>query len=168
MIKRFLIAVAVLLPMFASAQTFKMGVVDFNDLLQAMPEVAEANAKVTEASKKYEAEFTKLQEEMQRLYDEYQKMDANEPSAIRERRARELADYDQKTQQFQQSAMQDLQRMQAELMAPIQEKLSKAVESVGKENGFSLVQMYDPQLTLYYAAPVENITPLVKAKLGLR
>ncbi len=168
MIKKILIAVAVLLPMLASAQSFKMGVVDFNEILKVMPEVTEANAKVGDASKKYEAEFTKLQEEMQRLYDEYQKMDANEPTAIRERRARELADYDQKLQQFQQSAMQDLQRMQSELMAPVQDKLTKAVESVGKENGFSFVQMYDPQLTLYYAAPVEDITPLVKAKLGLR
>ncbi len=168
MIKKILFAVALIFPMLASAQSIKMGLVDFNTVLQAMPEVTEANNKINEASKKYETEFGKLQEEMQRLYDEFQKMDPNELTAIKERKTRELADYDQKLQTFQQTAMQDLQRMQGELMAPIQAKIQQAVESVGKEGGYSLIQMYEPQLTLYYAAPVEDITPQVKAKLGLR
>ena len=64
--------------------------------------------------------------------------------------------------------MQDLQKMQAELMAPIQQKISQAVESVGREGNYSLIQIYSPQLTLYRAEPVEDVTPAVKAKLGVK
>ena len=53
-------------------------------------------------------------------------------------------------------------------MGPIQQKIQQAVESVGREGNYSLIQMYDPQLTLYYASPVEDITSVVKAKLGVK
>ncbi|MDE6056867.1 MAG: OmpH family outer membrane protein, partial [Muribaculaceae bacterium] len=121
-----------------------------------------------EVSDKYEAEYKKLGEEMNRLVEEYQKMAENELPAIRERKTRELSDYQVKIQQFEQTAGNDLQKMQADLMGPIQQKISQAVESVGREGNYSLIQMYDPQLTLYHAAPVEDITPIVKAKLGVK
>lgn len=168
MLKKLLIAVAVLLPALASAQTVKIGLVDVNTIMAAMPETTAAQNQINDVSKKYDAEYTKLGEEMKRLYDEYQKMDPNELPAIKERKTRELADYQQKMQTFEQTAMQDLQKMQAELMAPISQKINAAVESVGKEGGYSLIQVKDPALTLYFAAPVVDITADVKAKLGIK
>ena len=105
---------------------------------------------------------------MNRLVEEYQKMAENELPAIKERKTRELSDYQQKMQQFEQTAMQDIQKMNNDLMAPVQQKIVQAIESVGREGNFSLIQLYDPQLTLYHAAPVEDITPAVKAKLGVK
>ena len=168
MIKKVLLAIALICPMLLSAQTLKIGLVDFGSILQAMPETTAAQNQLTEVSDKYEAEYKKLGEEMNRLVEEYQKMAENELPAIRERKTRELSDYQVKIQQFEQTAGNDLQKMQADLMGPIQQKISQAVESVGREGNYSLIQMYDPQLTLYHAAPVEDITPIVKAKLGVK
>ena len=64
--------------------------------------------------------------------------------------------------------MQDLNKMQSDLYGPIQQKIAQAIESVGREGNYSLIQMYDPQLVLYHAAPVEDVTPAVKAKLGVQ
>ena len=168
MIKKVLLAIALICPMLLSAQTLKIGLVDFGSILQAMPETTAAQNQLKEVSDKYEAEYKKLGEEMNRLVEEYQKMAENELPAIRERKTRELSDYQVKIQQFEQTAGNDLQKMHADLMGPIQQKISQAVESVGREGNYSLIQMYDPQLTLYYAAPVEDITPIVKAKLGVK
>ena len=168
MIKKVLLAIALICPMLLSAQTLKIGLVDFGSILQAMPETTAAQNQLKEVSDKYEAEYKKLGEEMNRLVEEYQKMAENELPAIRERKTRELSDYQVKLQQFEQTAGNDLQKMQADLMGPIQQKISQAVESVGREGNYSLIQMYDPQLTLYHAAPVEDITPIVKAKLGVK
>lgn len=167
MIKKVLLAIALICPMLLSAQTLKVGLLDFGSVLQAMPETAAAQKQIKEVSDKYDAEYKKLAEEMNRLLTEYQNMKADELPAIKERKTREVSDYQTKIQQFEQTAMQDLQKMQADLMAPVQQKINQAVESVGKEGNYSLIQMYDPQLVLYYAAPVEDITPAVKAKLGL-
>ena len=168
MIKKVLLAIALICPMLLSAQTLKIGLVDFGSVLQAMPETTAAQNQVKEVSDKYEAEYKKLGEEMNRLVEEYQKMWENELPAIKERKTRELSDYQQKLAQFEQNAMKDIQDMHANLMGPIQQKIQQAVESVGREGNYSLIQMYDPQLTLYYASPVEDITSVVKAKLGVK
>lgn len=168
MIKKVLLAIALICPMLLSAQTLKVGLVNFGEILQAMPETTAAQTQLQEVSAKYDAEYKKLAEEMNRLVEEYQKMPETELPAIKERKTRELNDYSQKMQQFEQTAMADLQKMEQDLMAPIQQKIVQAVESVGKESGYSLIEMYNPQLTLFYADPVKDITPEVKAKLGLK
>ncbi|MDE5997460.1 MAG: OmpH family outer membrane protein [Muribaculaceae bacterium] len=167
MIKKVLLAIALICPMLLSAQTIKIGLVDFGSVLQALPDYTAAMNQIKEVSDKYAAEFQKLNEEMNRQMTEWQNMPENELPAIKERKAREISDYNQKIQQFEQSAGQDLQNMQNDLMKPITAKISQAVESIGREGNFSLIQLYDPQLVLYRAEPVEDITPAVKAKLGI-
>jgi outer membrane protein len=170
MLKKILLAVALALPVFgASAQSaFKMGTVDTQTVMAAMPETTEAQKKLADTSKKYEDEYARLGDEYKRLVEEYQNMKEDELTAIKERKTRELSDYQQKMQTFEQTAYQDLQKMQQELMAPIMQKIKTAVESVGQEGGFSLIQMYDSQLTLYQSSAVVDVTPLVKSKLGVK
>lgn len=168
MIKKVLIAIALICPMLLSAQTLKMGLVDFESIMAAMPETTAAQNQLKEVSEKYEAEYKKLTDEMNRLITEFQNMSENELPAIKERKTREAADYEQKLVQFRQNAMNDIDKMQSDLMAPIQQKIIQAVESVGREGNYSIIQMYNPALTLYYAAPVEDITATVKAKLGIQ
>ena len=149
MLKKILLAVAIALPMFgASAQTVKIGLVDTNTIVQAMPETTEAQTKLADASKKYEDEYARLGEEMKRLYDEINNMKPDELQAIKDRKTREFTDQQQKVQQFEQQAQQDLAKMQQELMAPIFAKLKTAVEAVGREGGFSLIQDNNPQLKI--------------------
>ena len=170
MLKKIILAVALMLPVFgAFAQsTVKIGLVDTGALLQALPDTQEAQKKVQETSQKYEAEYARLNEEMKRLFEEYQKLDEKSPAAIRESKTRDLQTFQEKVQAFEQNAQQDLQKMQQELLAPIFQKIKDAVESVGKQGGYSLIQDYNPQMTLYYAAPVEDITPKVKTMLGIK
>lgn len=168
MLKKILLAVAVALPMFASAQTLKVGIVNTGDIIQAMPETTAAQTKLQDVQKKYQDEFTNLENEYKRRVEEFQNMKQDELPAIKERKSREIADYQQKIQAFMQEADNDIARQQQELMAPITQKIREAIESVGKEGSYSMIENYDPSLILYYAAPVEDITAKVKAKLGLK
>ena len=168
MLKKILLAVAVMLPMFASAQTVKLGIVDTNAIFTAMPETTQVQTKLQEVSNKYQEEFTRLETEYKRMVDELQQMKEDELPAIKERKTREIMDYQQKIQAFENSAQQDMAQQQQNLMAPIATKIKEAIESVGKENGFSMIQAFSPDQIMYYASPVEDITTLVKAKLGLK
>ena len=168
MFKKILLMAAMVLPMLASAQTFKLGLADVDAILSAMPETAEANNKLQEVSGKYDEENRKLLEEMKRMYDELANLDESTPAGIRERKTRDFNEYQQKIDQFQQSATQDLQKLQNDLIQPIMQKIRTAIEAVGMEGGFSLVQTYTPQLVLSMAAPTVDITNDVKAKLGIK
>ena len=167
MIKKLLIALAVFFPMLASAQTVKIGLVDVNTILAGHPDTQAAQTKLQDAQKKYDAEYQKLGQEFQHMFEEYQK-GTNDLPAIKQRKEQELQDYQNKIQQFEQSAAQDLQKMQADLMQPIIAKVQQAIESVGKEGGYTLIQNLDPQIVFYHAAPAVDITNDVKAKLGMK
>ena len=167
MIKKLLIALAVFFPMLASAQTVKIGLGNFNTILAGHPDTPAAQTKLQDAQKKYDAEYQKLGQEFQRMFEEYQK-GTNDLPAIKQRKEQELQDYQNKIQQFEQSAAQDLQKMQADLMQPIIAKVQQAIESVGKEGGYTLIQNLDPQIVFYHAAPAVDITNDVKAKLGMK
>lgn len=168
MIKRLILAVLVALPFSALAQKF--GVVDLDNVFQAMPETATAQTQLTDASKKYEDEFQKLREEVDKLFAEYQNLqkDPATPDAIKERRLNELTERDQKVQQFRNTASQDLARLQEQLMAPIQQKISDAVKAVGQEGGFTFIFPNEQGLLLYTGTDVTDVTALVKAKLGIK
>lgn len=168
MYKKILLIAALLIPMLASAQTVKIGLVDLNTVLASLPDTKEANDKINEAAKKYDEAYAKLGEEMKRLMDELQNMAADELPAIRDRKTRDFQEQQQKVQAFEQNATQDLQKMQQDLMTPILTKIKGAIESVSREGNYTLVMDNNPQIIQYYAAPAEDITPAVKAKLGVQ
>ncbi len=87
---------------------------------------------------------------------------------IKERRIQEIQERQQNAEKFRATAQQDLARQQQQLSAPIFQKLNEAIASVGKEGNFSLILPKNPELTLYCGSDVTDVTPLVKAKLGIK
>jgi len=166
MIKKFLLAAIIALPMCAFAQKF--GVVSADAIMQSMPEIAEIQKKLADASQKYEAEFKNLTDEMQKKYEEYQKLekDATQPEGIKERRLSELQDLNKKIEDFRANASQQLQKQQADLMQPVQDRVLKAIQVVGQKNGFTFI--LQNEIPVYIGTDVTDVTPLVKTELGIK
>lgn len=165
MLKRLFLAIAIAVPAILSAQNIKIGVIDSDQIISQLPAAKTAETQLADISKKYEADYAKLMEEYQRKVEEFQKLEEKELPAIKERKARDIEDTQVRIQQFQQTAREDLQKKQAELFAPIQQQVMNAIESVGKEGSYTIIQ--ERASLLYYSAPAEDITPLVKKKLGI-
>lgn len=166
MIKKFILvmAAAVALPVAMNAQKF--GIVDAEQVIQALPEMTAMQDQLTEASKKYEDEFKKLQDEMDKKFTEFQALGAETPESIKERRMAELQELDAKMQQFRNTAQQDLQRQQQSLMAPIEQKFMDAVKAVGQEGGYTFI--FQDGMSLFNGADVINVTADVKNKLNIK
>lgn len=165
MIKKLILALLFALPVSVFAQKF--GVVDEQAILSSLPDVKNVETQLAEASKTYENELQKLNEEFNKKMTEFQALqkDTATPESIKERRLQELQELEQKMQQFNNTAMQDLQRQQQQLMAPIQQKVIDAIKAVGQEGGFTFIL---PMGIPYYQGPgVEDATSAVKAKLGI-
>ncbi len=168
MIKKTLAAIMIAIPMLAAAQAPKFGTVTVEPILEAMPERANVQTQLETASKTYEDEYKKLTEELDKKYGEFQKLseDKTTPDAIKERRMQEIQELQKKAQQFLQTAQQDLQRQQAQLMQPIEEKIMTAIKAVGQENGFTFI--LPEGVAAFQSTDVQDVTPLVKAKLGIK
>lgn len=164
MIKKVLLAIMIALPSMAFAQKF--GVIDTQALTQSLPEMKEAQTQLEASVKKYQDEEANLRAEIEKKGKELEAMDESTPQAIKDRRMGELQDLYAKAQQFQQTASQDLQRQQEQLMAPIQQKVITAIKSVGAEGNFTMI--FENVNPLYTGTDVIDVTPQVKAKLGIK
>ncbi|MCI9172755.1 OmpH family outer membrane protein [uncultured Duncaniella sp.] len=164
MIKKLLLAIMIALPMSVFAQKF--AVINTQQLMESMPEIKTINEQIEAANKKYQDEFSKLQEEMQKKYDEFQGLEETTPQTIKDRRMQEMQELDNKIQQFRQEALNDLQRQQQQLMAPVQEKVVKAIQAIGAEGGYTFV--FENVMPLYTGTDVTDITDTVKARLGVK
>ncbi|MGE5347983.1 MAG: OmpH family outer membrane protein, partial [Actinomycetota bacterium] len=126
------------------------------------------------AMKKYNAfgqELTNALELMQVEYnnklDQYVKDSKNLTDLVKANKEQELADMQNRINNFQQQAQVQLQDKQAELLNPIIEKATNAINAVAKEGGY--IYIYDVR-TLVYVDTVKStdIGPLVKTKLGTK
>lgn len=170
MFKKIILSIALALPMLAGAQTVKIGLVDVTSVMQAMPATAAAEKQLQELQGKYEAQAKSLQEDLQKQATELEALqqDATTPKATMERKIGAFQDSQARYQQFLQQVDADLTQKHQELLLPITTEIKNAIESVGREGNYTLIQNNDPSLTFYYSAPAEDVTPLVKNKLGLK
>lgn len=165
MIKKIVLAILIAMPFCSFAQKF--GIVDVETIITAMPEYTAMQTQINETSQKFQDEFDKLTEEMNKKVTEFQTLsqDATTPESIKERRMQEIQELDGKIQQFRNSASQDLQRQQAQLMSPIEQKFNEAVKTVGQEGNYTFI--FQKGMSLYEGSDVVDVTPTVKAKLGI-
>lgn len=163
MVKKFLLALILSIPSMVFAQKF--GVINTEALIAELPQVQEVQATIDASSQRYQAEFQKLKSEFDKKYTEFQQLDNGTPQVIRERRLQEIQELDQKINQFRKTVTEDLQRQENELMEPIRNNVMAAIQNVGIDGDFIIIFENTP--TVYTRSDVIDVTPLVKAKLGV-
>lgn len=170
MLKKFALLILLVLPMGVFAQTLKFGHMNSTEIIPSMPEYTKAVNDLNALEKKYTEELQRTQEEFTKKYQEFQQAmaDGTLPQNIAERRQKELQDMMQRQEQFQQDAQQGMQKAEGELMAPVYQKLNKAIETVGAAE--QVVYVFDLARTpIPYVGPQSiNLTTKVKTQLGIK
>jgi len=90
------------------------------------------------------------------------------PESIKQARQSEIAELEQRITTFQQTASTDLQKKQQELFTPVIDKVKKAINEVGSENGYLYLFDLSTQSIIYQSPKSNDVTPLVKKILGLK
>jgi outer membrane protein len=125
------------LPMLASAQ--KLGHINSQELLAAMPELKDVQAKLDTLAGQYETQFANMQEEFNKKVAAFQQEQANMTAGVRDFRQQEIVEMEQRIQMFYQTAQKDIQAKQQEFMVPIQQKMMDAVKRSDGKAFFSCV-----------------------------
>ena len=152
--------------MSASAQV-KLGHIETQKLIQAMPEWTAAQKQMENEQASVEKELTSLGEQFQAKMGEYTKNLSTYTDIIRAAKEQELQDLQKRIQSFQEIAQNNLEKKQQELMQPIVSKATEAIKAVGKENGFTYILDMSAGGILYASESSQDILPLVKKKLGM-
>ncbi len=147
-------------------QAQKFGYVNSQAILAEMPEVKQAEANLEALQKQLQK---KGQSEIEKFQQDYvavqQKAERGELSPKQqEEEAQRLKNKELELSQLEQEMMQQMQAKRSELLEPIYEKVNDAIESVAKENGYTMI--FD-QGVLLYKEDSQDVSDLVKAKLGI-
>ena len=152
----------------AMSQTnVKLGYIDSNELLDAMPEKDSIQNALEAYGKSLEDQLQAMYLEYQNKVNDYQVNAATMSDIIRQTKEQALADIEARIQEFQRQADTDLQNKQMELLDPLLTKARAAIKEVAEENGFTYIFDAGVGMLLYFEKG-ENILPLVKTKLGIQ
>jgi len=163
--KKVIVILMMALPMMASAQ--KMGYINTQELFSQMPDVKVANAQLDSLQAYYENVLATMQEEYQKKMQDYQQKAPTMTDAIKQISEEEIMTIQQRIQTTYETAKQDVQKKQTELLAPIHEKMAKAIQKVGEDNGYSFV--FDSAVaTVYVGKDATNLMEPVKKELGIK
>jgi len=144
------------------AQNLKFGHINSDELIQSLPEFDTANKKLEKFRQELINALELMQVELNNKSDAYTKESKNLTEIVRQTKEQELMDMNNRIQQFQASAQQQLQEKQAELFQPIMAKVDKAIKDIGKEQGFIYIFTVGQGSTLVYfdEAKSTNVLPL--------
>ncbi|HET7734296.1 MAG TPA: OmpH family outer membrane protein [Paludibacter sp.] len=168
MFKKIALVLLCALPFSLMAQDVKLGHVNSQEILTLMPDRANIEKTINDLQTQWEGELVKMREEYNTKIKEYQEKQATMPESIKQARQSEIAEIEQRITTFQQTAYTDLQKKQQELFAPVVEKVKKAITEVGTEGNYLYVFDLSTQTVIYQSPKSNDITPLVKKKLGLK
>lgn len=162
--KKLIIILALAMPMLAGAQ--KYGHVNTQELFQLMPELKMVQGKLDSLNKQYETLLMQMQEEYRTKLQDYQNQQATLPDVIKQSKEDELVSMQERLQATYQTAQQDVDQKQREWIAPIHEKMAKAIQKVGADKGFTYI--FDTAATLYVGTDATDVMPDVKKELGIK
>lgn len=162
--KIILFAAMALFAISASAQN--IGIVNYDELCTLMPEYMDAQRTIAAVSKETGDTFQEMATEFQNKRTAYEQKQSTWTASVKEAKQKELADMQQRLQEFQQTAYQELNEKQNELIAPIREKAVNAIREIAKAQGIVVV-LDSAQLIYFDPDNTVDLMPLARAALGI-
>lgn len=152
-----------------SAQTApKYGHMNLGNLLEEMPETKKANDDLKAYTDKLTAKDDSLTKAFQAAYTQLEAdyKSGTTPPVQLQKRQEDLQKQQEFIQKFEQEAQQMVAAKRDELLRPILDKITNAVKTVAKETGYAMI--FDTSSgVMLFAAETEDVTALVKKKLGI-
>ena len=152
-----------------SAQTApKYGHMNLGNLLEELPDTKKANDDLKAFTDKLTAKDDSLTKAFQAAYTvlEADYKGGGVPPIQLQKRQEELQKQQESIQKFEQEAQQMVATKRQELLEPILKKITDTVKVVAKEGGYAMI--FDTSSgVMLFATETEDVTALVKKKLGL-
>lgn len=163
--KKLIFALLLVAGTAVSGHAQKLGHTNIQELLMLLPERAEAEKSIQKLAKTLESRLSSMSAEYQQKVQIYQDEQTEMSATIRDSEARSIMELEERISEFQQNAQNEIQQKENELMAPMINRLTKAIELVGKDNEFTYIYDTSAGSILYKGG--QDVTPLVKAQLEL-
>ncbi len=156
-----------ILPLPVAAQ-LRIGYLSYQNIMQRMPEYAQAQEDLSRLKEQYDQEAARGEEEFQAKFTEFLQGQKDFPQNILLKRQAELQTLMENGISFRQEAERLLSEAEAQLLSDITDKLNATVQDVGASLGYALILNIDGN-ALPFVSPTsgEDVTYPVLQRLGL-
>lgn len=165
-----LLAVAIVLFIGTTSQMTaqsKIAHIDSQKLIEELPEMINARKELEKIEKTYDAELRNLASALEAKYKRYEAEADTQTEDENMRRAQELQEMQNNIQEYRQKALEGLEKKQLDIVQPLLEKAKKAIEKVGKAQGYDYV--FDSTLgSGLIMAEGKDLLEDVKKELGVK
>ncbi|HEY0677788.1 MAG TPA: OmpH family outer membrane protein [Chitinophagaceae bacterium] len=162
----FLVAAGLVAGTQANAQN-KIGFIDVQELIVAMPDFKKADTALAEYQNALNQQYGDMVNEFNQKDSLLSSKDTTKYTRAQlEVKRNDLGQLYLKLQGWNQQAQQLYQRREQELLSPVQKKAMDAVQAVAKENGYTYV--FSRQALVVAPPAGDDLLPLVKKKLNIK
>lgn len=134
---------AILFLSFSATQAqMKVGVVDLDEIGKNMVEAKDAEKLLAERTKKVQDTLTQMQAKLEEEFAAYQKQKSMMPLEQQQAKEQDLQAQQIGLQQYYQDKLGqqgEIVQLRMDLLAPIREKIEKAIDKVAKEENLTIV-----------------------------
>jgi outer membrane protein len=151
----------------ATAQS-KIGHINSEAIMQALPEAVDAQKSLDALVAQWEGELQKMQADWKKKFDEYDRKKLILTDQARADAEKELRDLDQSIADFRNKKFGqngELFQKQNEVMKPIQNKMFQVLETIAKEDGYDYVFDRSGDILVLYANDKNDLTQKVLSRM---
>ena len=147
------------LPGAVFSQAQKIGFVNSAKIFDDLPEARDIIKRIQGLQKPVQDSLALIQKDIETRISDYQKKESMLNDQAKRAAAQEIQDLQVKGREYQQRKTEELTRQQDVLLAPLKEKIQKAIERVAKAENYKFVFDRTEQVQiLLYADPKEELT----------
>ena len=149
--------------------TLKIGYADVEYIFSQMPEVKTIDTELQTLRAQLKKQYDAKMAEFKKKLDDYNQNAETVPVAVKQNSERELQQLQQNIQKFEEDSQAELQKRSTTLLTPVYEKIGKAIESVARENEYSLIltNQVGQQDVILYGDEKLDVSDLVLKKIGI-
>ena len=148
----------------AVAQQAKIGYFSYKAILEDMPDYVTAMLGVETLRKQYDEELKAASDEFNEKYELFLDQQSMLDESIKQKRQADLQSLLDRNTQFRNESMRLLRQAEQDALAPVKQKLNKAIQSVGYSGAFLLIVNTDSEACPYIDSnSAEDVTAKIKS-----
>ena len=163
MLKKLIILFLIMAPMGVFAQE-KFAYINTQEVFAQIPDLKDVESKLATKQEEIKKVMTDLDTEFQTKLKEFAGPSGTAEN-LTEDQQKQLQDIQQRYETYYQTSEKEFGDLRQQLLAPLQQRMQKAIQEVGSENGFTYI--FELGVIPYTSTSAVDAGKLVKAKLGI-
>lgn len=149
----------------AEAQALRIAYLNSQEVMNAAPGAADAQAQFDSEMQGYQQEIQQLEDEIRSMEEQYQQQQLTLSPEARQNRERQIQTRVEEYQQRANALQERAARRRAELVQPVMDEITEIIEQLREERGYALI-LDVAAGSIVSADPALDVTEEIITRLG--